>query len=61
MNIIDQLNSGALHAKARATRPDCVDAAGNIHCSPDRAKFVDWVRANGVDHPEYAARYVPSH
>jgi len=61
MDILDRLNSGSLHAAARNQRPDCVDAKGNIHCSPERARFVDWVAENGKDHPEYAARYVPSH
>lgn len=61
MTLLEKLNSGALHAKARATRPECVDAKGNIHCSPERARFVDWVATHGKDHPEYAERYVPSH
>lgn len=73
MNILDQLNSGALHAKARASRPDCVDAKGNIHVSADRARFVDWLadakltRGDDVkswsasERQEYADRYVPSH
>lgn len=61
MSILDQLNSGELHAKARKSRPECVDALGNVHCSAERAAFVDWVSENGKDHPEYAERYVPSH
>lgn len=43
MNILEQLTSGALHAKARSARPDCVDTKGNIHNSPERAQFVDWL------------------
>jgi hypothetical protein len=62
MNILDQLNSGQLHAKARSQRPDCVDAQGNIHISAARANFVDWKNANpNATKSEYSARYVPSH
>ncbi len=61
MDILAKLNSGEIHAKARAARPDCVDKLGNIHCSQERAQFVDWVAAHGKDHPEYVTRYVPSH
>jgi hypothetical protein len=61
MNIIDKLNSGELHAVARINRPNCVDHLGNIHVSAERAAFVDWVSENGKDHPEFSARYVPSH
>lgn len=61
MDILAKLNSGELHARSRKDRPECVDNLGNIHCSPERARFVDWVAENGKDHPEYAARYVPSH
>ena len=72
MSILDRLNSGELHAAARATRPDCVDATGNIHKTPERARFVDWraeqVAAHGRDveawpakkRAEYARRYVPA-
>ena len=60
-NIIDRLNSGELHAAARVKRSECVDHLGNIHGSAARAAFVDWVSKNGKDHPEFAARYVPSH
>lgn len=72
MNILDKLNSGELHAKARAARPDCVDATGGIHNTPERARFVDWAREaknvcgeNVAGWPsdiraEYDARYVPS-
>lgn len=73
MNITDLLNSGALHRTARAARPDCVDHMGNVHASPARAAFVDWLhhaRAVYGDsvhtwpshmRNEYAARYTPSH
>lgn len=73
MNILDRLNSGQLHAQARASRSDCVDAKGNIHVSAERARFVDWLNSakliNGDDvnqwnakaKSEYKARYVPSH
>ena len=73
MDILDRLNSGDLHAAARNQRPDCVDAKGNIHTSPERARFVDWLdemRAiYGQDveawpptpRAEYEERYVPSH
>lgn len=73
MNILDQLNSGAIHAVARASRPDCVDASGNIHVTPERARFVSWklrmsemYGATVSEWPqaardEYAAKYVPSH
>lgn len=43
MSIVDKLNSGALHRSARLARPDCVDLKGNIHASPERARFVSWV------------------
>jgi hypothetical protein len=42
MDILAQLNSGALHAKARAARPDCVDSNGGIHRNPERAAYVTW-------------------
>lgn len=42
MNIIDRLNSGELHQAARKRRPDCIDAVGNVHRSPERRAFVDW-------------------
>lgn len=61
MDILAKLNSGELHAKARKERPECVDGLGNIHCSKERAEFVDWIAVNDKDHPEFAARYVPSH
>lgn len=61
MGILEKLNSGALHDKARKARPECVDSLGNIHCSAARAAFVDWAGEHGTDHSEYAARYVPSH
>ena len=73
MNILAQLNSGAIHKKARASRADCVDALGNIHGSASRAQFVNWrldiVAAHGQDPDlwpdhiiaEHKARYVPSH
>lgn len=72
MTIIDRLNSGELHQAARASRPDCVDATGGIHHTPERARFVDWARkvkathgANTSEWPEgiraeYAARYTPA-
>lgn len=72
-SIIDRLNSGELHAAARARRPDCVDRNGNIHRSPERRDFVEFmldVKAeHGDDHNhwpravkrEYRERYVPSH
>ena len=69
MNILEKLTSGALHAKARIDRPDCVDAKGSIHASPDRAAFVDWRSAMVNSHgdvsgwstelkSEYAAKHV---
>lgn len=70
MSIIDRLNSGRLHAAARQSRPECVDSLGNIHASPERARFVDWrrkvARLYGDDvagwpvcaRDEYAKRYV---
>ena len=72
MTIIDKLNSGALHAAARAKRPECVDRKGNIHHSPLRAEFINWLmpmkdRYGEVEdwpyelRAEYRARYVPSH
>lgn len=73
MNILDRLNSGELHALARTSRPDCVDAKGNIHHSAARAQFVDWMDCIKADHgqdhrswpvtirQEYRNRYVPSH
>jgi len=73
MSIVDRLNSGELHAAARKRRPDCVDAKGTIHCSPERAAFVNWLdKMRGIygedvkawppiPRAEYAARYVPSH
>lgn len=73
MSIIDRLNSGALHAAARARRPDCVDGNGNIHVSPERARFADWLRRMKtiygddvaewppIPRAEYARKYVPSH
>jgi len=73
MNIIAALNSGSLHAAARERRPDCVCENGSIHSTPERAKFVDWMRAQKITHGEivqdwpaavkrqYEARYVPSH
>ena len=72
-SIIDRLNNGSLHAAARARRPECVDAKGNIHVTADRASFVNWLdkmRAiYGSDisewpqiaRDEYKHRYVPSH
>jgi hypothetical protein len=42
MSILDRLNSGEIHAKARAARPNNVDALGNVHISPSRAVFIDW-------------------
>jgi len=60
MDIIELLNSGKLHQAARERRPECVDRDGNIHVSAERAAFVDWVKDHGKDHPEFAARYVPS-
>lgn len=72
-SILDRLNSGELHAAARRSRPECVDAKGNIHCSPERASFVNWLAKmtpiygddiNGwpkLPRDEYRARYVPSH
>ena len=73
MDILDYLNSGQLHAAARKRNPDCVDAKGNIHTTPERARFVDWRdRMKGlygddvkawppIPREEYAARYAPSH
>ena len=61
MNITEMLNSGQLHKVARERRPECIDRDGNIHVSSEGAAFVDWVKDNGKDHPEYADRYVPSH
>ena len=62
MDIIARLNSGALHHAARASRPECVDTNGNVHCSAERASFVDWINENpNATKDEYAARYVPSH
>jgi len=69
MTILEKLNSGALHAKARIDRPDCVDANGSIHASPERASFVDWRTAMVNSHgdvsgwsaelkAEYAAKHV---
>lgn len=59
MSILGKLESGELHAKARATRPDCVDNLGNIHSTPERAEFVSWYNENGVgDGMEYSRRYV---
>ena len=53
MNILEQLNSGAFHNKARVTSSDCVDTVGNIHRSPERARFADWKRnakkTHGID------------
>ena len=46
MTILDRLNSGELHAAARRRRPDCVDATGNVHATPQRAAFVNWLIAN---------------
>jgi hypothetical protein len=49
MDILAQLNSGALHAKARTARPDCVDSQGNVHHSPERAAYVTWrIRMEGL-------------
>ena len=73
MTIIDKLNSGALHAAARAKRPECADRKGNVHGSEERARFVNWLyqmqAIYGQDveewpelaRAEYRARYVPSH
>jgi hypothetical protein len=72
ISIIDKLNSGQLHAQARKSRPDCVDAKGNIHASPERARFVNWyfkmvqIYSDDVANwpscarDEYKVRYVPS-
>lgn len=72
-SVLDRLNSGDIHAAARNRRPDCVDAKGNIHTSPERARFVNWLdkmRATygsdveawpAIPRAEYEARYVPSH
>lgn len=72
-SIIDRLNNGSLHAAARARRPECVDAKGNIHVTADRASFVNWLdkmRAiygseisewPQIPRDEYKHRYVPSH
>lgn len=73
MNILDRLNSGELHQRARAAHPDRVSADGSIHASADRARFVDWMNGQKATHgdnvrdwpapivAEYDARYVPSH
>jgi hypothetical protein len=69
MNILEKLNSGALHARSRLDRPDCVDAKGSIHASPERAAFVNWRTATVNSHgdvsgwsaelkAEYAAKHV---
>lgn len=72
MSILDRLNSGALHQTARDNRADCVDAVGNIHKTPQRARFVDWrakqVATHGRDveawpadvRAEYDRAYVPA-
>jgi len=72
-SITDRLNSGAIHAAMHARHPDRVDAKGNLHCTPERAEFVNWLDkmrclygASVADWPqtardEYARRYVPSH
>lgn len=73
MDITDMLNSGTLHDNARKRHPDCVDNTGNIHVTPERAQFVNWLNATRAIHgfdvkawpasqrAEYAKRYVPSH
>lgn len=49
MDILAKLNSGALHAAARAARPDCVDSKGNVHSSPERAAYASWrIRMEGL-------------
>lgn len=72
MDILEKLNSGALHSAARSARPECVDMVGNIHRSAERADFVNWLmgakKCNGSDtakwtesqRAEYASRYVSS-
>lgn len=71
-DLLTALNSGAMHEKARQARPECVDAQGNIHATPERARFVDWYaerRAEWGDSPanwtckqraEYERRYAPA-
>ena len=73
MTIIDRLNAGEFHDAARKRNPDCVDAKGNIHATPERARFVNWrekmkglygddVKAwPPIARDEYTVRYVPSH
>ena len=73
MDITALLNSGKLHAARRAAKPDCVCSSGNIHASPERARFVSWSvkmrKMYGQDvatwppiaRAEYASKYVPSH
>lgn len=59
MDILAKLNSGEFHAAARKRRPDCVDAKGNIHRSPERAAYVDWLlrmeTIHGEDRREWPA------
>ena len=60
MNITDLLNSGKLHAAARANRPDCVDSAGNIHKSAERAEYVNWRASMKAIHGDDAKQWPAS-
>jgi hypothetical protein len=59
MDILAQLNSGALHAKARAERPDCVDSNGGIHRNPERAAYVTWRIAMAREYGSEPAEWPP--
>lgn len=70
--LLARLNSGEIHARLREKHPDCVCKRGNIHGSPERARFEDWrygvIEEHGQDHAlwpagvreEFERRYVPS-
>ena len=72
-SILERLNSGQIHADARKRKPDCVCNRGNIHATPDRARFVNWLYRMKdmygddvqswpeIARKEYATKYVPSH
>lgn len=72
LSILDKLNSGELHAKQRAQRPECVCDRGSIHGSAARAQFLNWLYPMMAEHgdnvrawpsgpkAEYDARYFPS-
>jgi len=59
MDILAKLNSGALHAAARNRRPDCVDARGNLHTSPERAAYVNWRNAMAREYGSEPAEWPP--